>query len=153
MLGFGARRRRRGFCSGENRGQPSDRDQRPRERLAFWTGKRPMWAGRGTPRRADSAARPLAVGPRAQGKVANQDAGRFLLLGRLNSVSFYCFSIFSEAISIVFLNGFDYSLISIQFCTNVFIVLEIKVNSFASGNRNSYLFPLLSLYSYFYTLI
>jgi len=37
----------------------------------------PCGRGEGTPRRADSAARPLAVGPRAQGKVAEQAAGRF----------------------------------------------------------------------------
>ena len=37
----------------------------------------PCGQGEGTPRRADSAARPLAVGPRAQGKVAEQAAGRF----------------------------------------------------------------------------
>ena len=77
MLGFGARRRRRGFCSGENRGRPSDRDQRSRKRLAFWAGKRPRRTGEGTPRQAVSAARPLAVGPQAQGKVAEQAAGRF----------------------------------------------------------------------------
>ena len=55
-----------------------------------------MRAGEGTPRRADSAARPLAVGPRAQGKVAEQAAGRFFLLGRLISVLFYRFSIFQK---------------------------------------------------------
>ena len=122
MLGFGARRRRCGFCSGDNRGRPSDRDQRLQERFAFWAGKRPMRAGRGTPRRADSAARPLAVGPRAQGKVAEQAAGWFMLLGRLNSVFVLLFFYYSRSNFNSFLNGFDHSLISIQFCTNVFIV-------------------------------
>ena len=36
--------------------------------------------------------------------------------------SFYCFFYFSRSNFNSFLNGFDYSLISIQFCTNVFIV-------------------------------
>jgi len=81
-----------------------------------------MRAGEGTPRRADSVARPLAVGPRAQEEAAKQAVGQFLLLGRLISFSFLCFFYFPKAISIVFLNGLDYSLISIQFCTNVFIV-------------------------------
>jgi len=81
-----------------------------------------MQAGEGTLRRADSAARPLAVGPRAQEKVAEQAAGRFLLLGCLISVLFYCFFYFSRSNFNSFLNVFDYSLISIQFCTNVFIV-------------------------------
>jgi len=61
-----------------------------------------MRAGEGMPRRANSAARPLAVGPRAQEEVAEQAAGRFLLLGRVLSVLFYRFFYFPEAISIVF---------------------------------------------------
>ena len=80
------------FCSGENRGRPSDPNQRPRERLAFWAGKRPRRAGEGTPRRAVSAAWPLAVGPRAG-----------FAPGLLNTVfRFIVFSIFPEEISIVF---------------------------------------------------
>ena len=42
-----------------------------------------MWAGEGMLRRADSAAWPLAVGPRAQEEAAEQAAGCFMLLGRL----------------------------------------------------------------------
>ena len=110
------------FCSGENRGRPSDRDQRPRERLAFWAGKRPRRAGEGTPRRAISAAWPLAVRPRAQGRVAEQAVGRFCSWAAEQCSSFYCFFYFSRSNFNSFLNGFDYSLISIQFCTNVFIV-------------------------------
>ena len=90
------------FCSGENRGRPSDRDQRPRERLAFWAGKRPMRRGRG--RRDGPFRRPgrwlSGLGPKERWP-SGPRAG-FLLLGRLNSVSFYCFSIIPEAISIVF---------------------------------------------------
>ena len=81
-----------------------------------------MRAGEGMPRRANSAARPLAVGPRAQEEAAEQAAGRFLLLGRLISVLLYCFFLFSRSNFNSFLNGYDYSLISIQFCTNMFIV-------------------------------
>jgi len=110
------------FCSGENRGRPSDPNQRPRERLAFWAGKRPRRAGEGTPRRAVSAAWPLAVGPRAQGRVAEQAAGRFCSLAAEQCYSFYCFFYFSRSNFNSFLNEFVYSLISIQFCTNVYIV-------------------------------
>ena len=53
-----------------------------------------MRAGEGMPRRANSAARPLAVGPRAQEEVYEQAASRFLLLGRLISVLFYRFFYF-----------------------------------------------------------
>ena len=48
------------------------------------------------PRRANSAARPLAVGPRAQVEAAEQAVGQFLLLGRMISVLFYRFSIFQK---------------------------------------------------------
>ena len=65
-----------------------------------------MRAGEGMPRRANSAAWPLAVGPRAQEEAAEQAAGRFLLLGRLMGVLFYCFFYFPEAISIVFFEWF-----------------------------------------------
>ena len=85
------------FCSGENRGRPSDPNQRPRERLAFWAGKRPRRAGEGTPRRAVSAAWPLAVGPRAQGRVAEQAAGRFCSWAAEQCFSFYCFFYFSRS--------------------------------------------------------
>ena len=76
-LGFGARRRRRGFVLAKTA------DDRPivingRESVSpSGPASGPCGRGRGTPRRADSAARPLAVGPRAQGKVAKQAAGRF----------------------------------------------------------------------------
>ena len=50
-----------------------------------------MWAGEGMLRRADSAAWPLAVGPRAQEEAAEKAAGRILLRGRLISVLFYRF--------------------------------------------------------------
>ena len=82
------------FCSGENRGRPSDPNQRPRERLAFWAGKRPRRAGEGTPRRAKSAARPLAVGPRAHEEVAERAMGRFSSLGRPMILIFHCFFFF-----------------------------------------------------------
>jgi len=76
-LGFGPRRRRRGFDLAKTA------DDRPivingREIVSppgLVDG--PCGRGEGTPRRADSAARPLAVGPRAQVKVAEQAAGRF----------------------------------------------------------------------------
>ena len=61
-----------------------------------------MLTGEGMPWRANLASRPLAVGPRSQEEAAEQAAGRFLLLGRLMSVLFYCFFYFTEAISIVF---------------------------------------------------
>ena len=62
----------------------------------------PCGQGEGTPRRADSAARPLAVGPRAQEKVAEQAAGRFCFWAACTVFRFIVFSIFPEAISIVF---------------------------------------------------
>jgi len=80
------------FCSREKSARPSDRDQQPRERLAFWAGKRPIQAGEGTPRRAKSAARPLAVGPRAHEEVAERAVGRFSSLGRPMILIFHCFS-------------------------------------------------------------
>jgi len=55
-----------------------------------------MRAEEGTPRQVISAARPLAVRPRAQEEAAEQAAGRFFRLGRLISVLFYRFSIFQK---------------------------------------------------------
>ena len=58
---------------GPKEGWPS----RPRAGFAPGLVDGPFGRGEVTPRRADSAARPLAVGPRAQVKVAEQAAGRF----------------------------------------------------------------------------
>jgi len=54
--------------------------------------------------------------------VAEQAVGRFCSWADEQCFSFYCFFYFSRSNFNSFLNGFDYSLISIQFCTNVFIV-------------------------------
>ena len=79
--------------------------------------------GRGRGRRGGPIRRPgrwlSGLGPKERWP-SRPRAG--LLLGRLNSALFYCFFYFSRSNFNSFLNEFVYSLISIQFCTNVYIV-------------------------------
>ena len=57
------------------------------------------------------------------GERAERQAGRAVLVpGPINSDVFLLFFLFFRSIFNRVLNGFIYSLISIQFCTNVFIV-------------------------------
>jgi hypothetical protein len=101
-LGFGARRRRRGFVLAKTA------DDRPIAingcESVSPSGLESGPCGRGGGRRGGPIRRPgrrlLGLGPKERWP-SGPRAG-FLLLGRLNSVSFYCFSIIPEAISIVF---------------------------------------------------
>ena len=120
------------FCSAGIAGQPSDAIRRPAvdDRLV---GPNAAQEGKGgAPRRAGLAARPSAVGPKGGALRTPSGLGRFCAWAALTVTVFVVFS-FSRSIFNSFLNAFVYS--------------------FASGNRNSYMFPLLSLYSCFYTLI
>ena len=76
-LGFEGRRVVVGFDPANRAGdRPIKIDGRDRASLPGLAGG-PCGRGEETPRRAVSVARPFAVGPRAQGKVPEQAAGRF----------------------------------------------------------------------------
>jgi len=76
-LGFDGRRVVVGFDPAKRAGDRSIKIDGPDRASPPGPAGGPCGRGEETPRRADSAARPLAVGPRAQGKVPEQAAGRF----------------------------------------------------------------------------
>ena len=76
-LGFEGRRVVVGFDPAKRAGDRSIKIDGPDRASPPGPAGGPCGRGEETPRRADSAARPLAVGPRAQGKVPEQAAGRF----------------------------------------------------------------------------
>ena len=121
-LGFGARRRRRGFVLAKTA------DDRPivingRESVSP-SGPASGPCGRGRGRRGGPFRRPgrwlSGLGPKE--RWPSRPRAGFASGPPKQCSSFYCFFYFSRSNFNSFLNGFDYSLISIQFCTNVFIV-------------------------------
>ena len=84
------------------------------------------------PKSEPSAGRFSGPGPRcglgAGEARAERATGQFLLLGRLHSGDFQCFSIFQKHFHSI-LNELLYSLISIQFCTN-YILFRDKCSQY-----------------------